>query len=168
MSDTPNTNTIHVWNKGRRTWDLKGADGKMHRVAPQESLEMTEVEGLRKIAAYHKDFTASKGAGPSTEDLKRREQSLRDREAALKVKEEALEARIQKVREREDAVRAGAPIPQEPHIDPPAAPVEPSAPSTDADKAELIAEAKALGLKVDGRLGADKIAAMIYEAKAAK
>lgn len=85
--------TITVWNKGRRTWDLIGADGQKHKLAPQESLEMDEAKGYKLIADYHRDFTASKMSGPSAEDLKRREQSLRDRETALKAKEEALAAR---------------------------------------------------------------------------
>lgn len=91
--------TITVWNKGKRTWDLIGADGQKHRVSPQESLEMDEAKGYKLIADYRKDWTASRMGGPSSEDLKRREQSLRDREAALKAKEDALA-------EREAALKA--------------------------------------------------------------
>lgn len=81
---------ITIWNKGKRTWPLKGSDGKEVLLGSQESCQVEEVYGLRMVAAYPKDLTTTGVAGPSFEDLKRREQSLRDREANLDAREKAL------------------------------------------------------------------------------
>lgn len=85
--------TIIVWNKGRRQWDLTNASGEEVKLGPNESIEMDEVAGLRKIKDYPADFTESKVSGPSGADLKRREQSIRDREANLDEREKALKER---------------------------------------------------------------------------
>lgn len=84
---------ITIWNKGKRTWPLKGADGKDVLLGSQESCQVEEVYGLKMIASYPKDLTTTGVAGPSFEDIKRREQSLRDREANLDAREKALEER---------------------------------------------------------------------------
>jgi len=83
-------NTITIWNKGRRPWTLKNAEGANVVVESQESVQVEEVYGLRMVAAYPKDLTTTGVAAPSLDDIKRREQSLRDREANLDAREKAL------------------------------------------------------------------------------
>lgn len=95
--------TITVWNKGKREWDIKNADGKAIKLSPQESAEMDEAEGRRLVMAYPKDLSTTGVAGPSASDLARREQSLRDREANMAAKEKALEEREAVVKAQEDA-----------------------------------------------------------------
>lgn len=178
--------TIHVWNKGKRTWDLIGADGQKHRVSPQESLEMDEAKGYKLIADYRKDWTASRMGGPSSEDLKRREQSLRDRETALKAREDSSDY-IKRPISIAEAVEIIAPFLSSEGaaylaetnsawkggekmevVQSPTGPNGTTMADSPLDKDALISEAKALGLKVDGRMGAEKIKAIIDEAKAAK
>jgi hypothetical protein len=136
--------TITVWNKGKRSWDVKNAEGKPAKLNPQESLEMDEAEGRRLCMNYPKDLSTSGIAGPSSSDLARQEQSLRDRTANLDKREAAIKA-------REDALGT-----------------IPPGVSTDDARADLVKEAEALGLKIDGRMGIVKIKAMIDEAKAAQ
>lgn len=85
--------TITVWNKGKRTWDVKNADGKAVKLNPQESVEMDEAEGRRLCMGYPRDLSTTGIAGPSSSDLARQEQSLRDRTANLDRREAALKAR---------------------------------------------------------------------------
>lgn len=92
--------SVVLWNKGRRSWDLKRVDGVSIKVGPNESIEMDEISGLRKLADYPRDFTLSKSAGPSSEDLRRREQSIKDREKYLDEREAALDAREKELNEK--------------------------------------------------------------------
>ena len=86
--------SITLYNKGKRTWtDLRNSAGEIAMVKPEGSIEMEEAAGLRMLVDYPREFTSSKIAGPSSEDLARREQSLRDREANLTAREKALDAR---------------------------------------------------------------------------
>jgi hypothetical protein len=101
-------NFITIWNKGKRTWPLKNSDGAEVRLEPQESCQVEEVYGLRMVAAYPKDLTTTGVAGPSIEDIKRREQSLRDREANLDAREKALDEREKALETREKALPANA------------------------------------------------------------
>ncbi len=83
--------TITVYNKGKRKFNhIKSADGNVVHLEPLGFLEMEEVAGLRLIASYPKELTSSKTAGPSTADLNRREQSIRDREKVLDEREAKL------------------------------------------------------------------------------
>lgn len=102
-------NTITLWNKGKRTWPLKNSTGVEVRVEPMESVEVEEVYGLRMVANYPKDLTTTGVAGPSLEDIKRREQSVGDREKSLKEKEKALDEREKALEAREKGSSANAP-----------------------------------------------------------
>lgn len=99
-------NTITLWNKGKRTWPLKNSTGVEVRVEPMESVEVEEVYGLRMVANYPKDLTTTGVAGPSLEDIKRREQSVNDREKHLDSREKALDEREKAVEKREQALIA--------------------------------------------------------------
>lgn len=88
-----------VWNKGKRTWTLKDASGNPVRLQPNESIDMEADRAAKLVEAYHRDFSLSKSSGPSTTDLARREQSLKDREAALAKKIADFEARAKEPRE---------------------------------------------------------------------
>lgn len=101
--------TITVWNKGKREWQLKNADGKLVKIGPQESIEMEEGEGRRYVMGYPRDLSTTGIAGPSQSDLARREQSLKDREKNLAEKEKALEEREKAVKAREDALSEDKP-----------------------------------------------------------
>lgn len=94
---------ITIWNKGKRTWKVKDADGKNVELAPQESVNMDEVAGLKLVAAYPRDLTTSGIAAPSFDDIKRREQSVNDREAHLDKREKELDEREKAIKAREDA-----------------------------------------------------------------
>jgi hypothetical protein len=93
--------SITLYNKGKRVWTLKNAAGADEQVKPEGSIEMEEATGLRMLVDYPREFTSSKIAGPSSEDLARREQSLKDRsanlderEAKIASAEKALESKI--------------------------------------------------------------------------
>ena len=94
-------NAITIWNKGKRTWPLKNSEGVEVRLEPQESCQVEEVYGLRMVAAYPKDLTTTGVAGPSIDDIKRREQSIRDREANLDARSAALDEREKALEARE-------------------------------------------------------------------
>jgi hypothetical protein len=86
--------SITLYNKGKRTWtDLVNSAGDTVRLPPEGSIEMEEVAGLKLLVDYPREFTSSKIAGPSSEDLARREQSLRDRIANLDAREAELDER---------------------------------------------------------------------------
>lgn len=86
--------SITLYNKGKRTWnDLINSAGETQAVKPEGSIEMEEAAGLRMLVDYPREFTSSKIAGPSSEDLARQEQSLRDRTANLDAREKALDER---------------------------------------------------------------------------
>ena len=102
-------NAITIWNKGKRSWPLKNSEGKEVMLDPQESVQVEEVYGLRMVAAYPKDLTTTGVAGPSIDDIKRREQSLRDREANLDAREAALVEREKALEAREKASGTNAP-----------------------------------------------------------
>jgi hypothetical protein len=106
-------NTITIWNKGRRPWNLKNAEGATVTLESQESVQVEEVYGLRMVAAYPKDLTTTGVAAPSLDDIKRREQSLRDREANLDAREKALGEREKALEGKEDPYSEDKKIPQE-------------------------------------------------------
>jgi hypothetical protein len=85
--------SITLYNKGKRVWTLINASGAEEQVKPEASIEMEEAAGLRMLVDYPREFTSSKIAGPSSEDLARREQSLKDRTANLDAREAAIKAR---------------------------------------------------------------------------
>ena len=95
---------ITIWNKGRRTWDVKDADGKKVSLGPNESVNMDEVAGLKLVAAYPRDLTTSGIAAPSFDDIKRREQSVNDREAHLDKREKELDEREKAIVAKEKGV----------------------------------------------------------------
>jgi hypothetical protein len=93
--------SITLYNKGKRVWtDLVNSAGQTVILNPEGSIEMEEAAGLRMLVDYPREFTSSKIAGPSSEDLARREQSLKDRSANLDAREKALD-------EREAALKDG-------------------------------------------------------------
>ena len=96
-------NVISIWNKGRRPWTLKNSEGVNVVIESQESVQVEEVYGLRMVAAYPKDLTTTGVAGPSIDDIKRREQSIRDREANLDARSAALDEREKALESREKA-----------------------------------------------------------------
>lgn len=100
---------ITIWNKGRRTWKVKDADGKNVELAPQESVNMDEVAGLKLVAAYPRDLTTSGIAAPSFDDIKRREQSVNDREAHLDKREKELDERSFIISDKSTITGKGAP-----------------------------------------------------------
>lgn len=128
-------NTITIWNKGRRTWPLKNAEGLEVKLEPQESVQVEEVYGLRMVAAYPKDLTTSGVAAPSLDDIKRREQSVNDREKHLDAREKALDEREKAVAAKEkalsDSMKDKEPGEAEPEAKKRGRPAK-----TDADKAE--------------------------------
>ena len=86
--------SITLYNKGKREWnDLINSSGEKQVVKPEGSIEMEEAAGLRMLVDFPREFTSSKIAGPSSEDLARREQSLKDRSANLDAREKALDER---------------------------------------------------------------------------
>ena len=96
--------SITLYNKGKRTWtDLVNSAGDTVRLPPEGSIEMEEVAGLKLLVDYPREFTSSKIAGPSSEDLARREQSLRDRTANLDEREADLDAREKTLKEAEES-----------------------------------------------------------------
>jgi hypothetical protein len=101
--------TITVWNKGKRSWDVKNAEGKPAKLNPQESLEMDEAEGRRMCMSYPRDLSTTGIAGPSSSDLARQEQSLRDRTANVDKREAALDEREKAIKAREDALESDKP-----------------------------------------------------------
>jgi hypothetical protein len=94
--------TITVWNKGKRQWDVKNAEGKPVKLNPQESVEMDEAEGRRLCMGYPRDLSTTGIAGPSSSDLARQEQSLRDRTASIDKREASLDEREKAIKARED------------------------------------------------------------------
>ena len=92
---------VTIWNKGKRTWTLKNANGEQVRLSPNESMEMEATRAVKLVESYHRDFSTSKVTGVSSSDLARREQSIKDREAALKEKLADLEAREKALAEKE-------------------------------------------------------------------
>lgn len=92
---------VTIWNKGKRTWTFKNANGEQVRLSPNESMEMEATQAVRLVESYHRDFSTSKVTGVSSSDLARREQSIKDREAALKEKLADFEAREKALAEKE-------------------------------------------------------------------
>lgn len=92
---------ISLFNIGKRTW-LKGQNkGLLADLGPGDAQEIEEVDARRLVMAYPKDFSLVGRAIPSTAELERREQSLRDREANLAQREADLVAREKAVKEKE-------------------------------------------------------------------
>lgn len=98
--------SITLYNKSKRIWTLKNAAGADEQVKPETSIEMEEADGLRMLVDYPREFTSSKIAGPSSEDLARREQSLKDRAANLDAREKALDEREAALKIKESAFPA--------------------------------------------------------------
>jgi hypothetical protein len=96
--------TIWLYNTGKRTW-LKGQTrGLVADLAPGGSQEIEEVDARRLVMSYPSDFSLVGRAVPSSAELERREQSLKDREANLKQRESDLDAREQSLKDREKAL----------------------------------------------------------------
>lgn len=95
--------TILLTNKGKRPWDLVDASGVKKHIEYLGTIEMEEAKALRMILDYPKDFTQQGVAGPSSKDLARMEQSLRDRTANLDAREAALDEREKALEAREKA-----------------------------------------------------------------
>ena len=118
--------TITVWNRSKRIFKkLVNAEGKKQDLDLQGSIEMDEVAGLRLINDYPKDLTSTKTAAPSSADLKRREQSLRDRAKRLDERAAALDAREAALKTSEASDKASAAEP--PHRGPGRPPKAPEA-----------------------------------------
>lgn len=92
---------INIYNTGKRTW-LKGQTrGLVADLPPGGQQEIEEVDALRLVHAYPSDFSLVGRAVPSTVELERREQSIRDRETNLNKREDDLDAREKAVKEKE-------------------------------------------------------------------
>ena len=97
--------SITLYNKGKRTWnDLTNSAGDTVQVKPEGSIEMEEAAGLRMLLDYPREFTSSKIAGPSSEDLARREQSLKDRTANLDAREAKIAEAEKKLEDKMSAL----------------------------------------------------------------
>lgn len=86
--------TITLWNKGRRTWALKSAEGIDMSVEPDSSIIMAEAAALRMLKDYPRDWAeGGRQSGRSAAELARWEQSLKDREKNLDRREREIEAK---------------------------------------------------------------------------
>jgi hypothetical protein len=94
--------TVTVFNKSRRPWELIAFDGTKATINPGESMMCRKDYGQRISKLYPRDLTTSNPAVVvDTEALKRREQSVKDKEAALKDRETLLAAREKELDKRE-------------------------------------------------------------------
>ena len=98
--------TMTIFNIGRRTWLKDQVRGLTKDLPPQGNVELDEVAARRLVMDYPGEFSLVGKASPSTADLERREQSLRDREANLKARESALDERESAIKAREEATPA--------------------------------------------------------------
>jgi|WetSurMetagenome_2_1015567.scaffolds.fasta_scaffold414904_2 hypothetical protein len=86
--------TVTVFNKSRRPWELIAFDGTKATINPGESMTCRKDYGQRMAKLYPRELTTSNPTVVvDTEALKRREQSVKDKEAALKDRETLLDAR---------------------------------------------------------------------------
>ena len=91
--------TMTVYNKGKRLWLKTQVRGLTKDIAPNDSDEVDEAVARRLVMDYPRDFTLTGKASPSSAELERREQSIRDREANL-------DKRAKELDEREAALNA--------------------------------------------------------------
>jgi hypothetical protein len=51
---------VTIWNKGKRTWTFKNANGEQVRLSPNESMEMEATQAVRLVESYHRDSARRK------------------------------------------------------------------------------------------------------------
>ena len=95
---------ISLYNTGKRTWLAQQTRGLDKDLKPGESAEIDEADARRMVMDYPSDFSLVGRAIPSSADLERREQSIKDREANLKKKEEELAEREKALKAKEDEI----------------------------------------------------------------
>lgn len=182
--------TMTVWNKGKRLWLKSQVRGLTKDIGVNESAELDEAVARRLVMDYPQDFSLAGRASPSSAELDRREQSIRDREANLDKREAELDEREGKSVEKMEIPESIEKLVDKLSVeclvemttDHPAgfdttkaagiitayfnnaeAPdVQP------ATKSDLIAEAKALGINADSRWSVAKLGEAIAEKKASK
>jgi len=99
--------TVTIFNKSRRPWELIAFDGTKATINPGESMMCRKDYGQRMSKLYPRDLTTSNPTVVvDTEGLKRREQSVKDKEAALKDRETLLNAREKELDKREKEISA--------------------------------------------------------------
>lgn len=98
--------TMTIFNIGRRTWLKDQVRGLTKDLPPQGNVELDEVAARRLVMDYPGEFSLVGKATPSTADLERREQSIRDRTANLDKREKELDEREAALKVREDATPA--------------------------------------------------------------
>lgn len=87
---------LTIWNKGKRVWNLKNADGEIEKVEPDAAIIMDEADALRMLKDYPRDWAeGGKSKGRSAAELARWEQSLKDREKNLEKREKELSEKEQ-------------------------------------------------------------------------
>lgn len=93
---------ISLYNIGKRTWMKGQTRGLEKDLGPGDFAEIDEADARRMVMDYPGDFSLVGRAVPSTAELERREQSIKDREANLKKKEEELAEREKSVKAKEE------------------------------------------------------------------
>lgn len=101
--------TIILMNKGKRPWTLTDANGVKRTIDSMGTIELDETQALRLLLDYPRDFIKASEAGPSSRDIARMEQSIRDRTANLDKREKELEEREKALEAREKAPPVNAP-----------------------------------------------------------
>ncbi|MFA5659118.1 MAG: hypothetical protein WC900_07525 [Oscillospiraceae bacterium] len=97
--------TVTVFNKSRRPWELIAFDGTKASINTGESMMCRKDYGQRMAKLYPRELTTSNPTiVVDTEALKRREQSVKDKEAALKDRETLLDAREKELDKREKEI----------------------------------------------------------------
>jgi hypothetical protein len=144
--------TMTLFNVGKRAWKKGQVRGLPADLEPHGNIEMDEVVARRLVMDYPGEFSLAGRATPSSDELARREQSIRDREANLDKRESDLDAREVEIHDREIACEKDS-VGGENLL---------------STKSDLIAEARSLGIDADSRWGAKKLAEVIAEKKAAK
>jgi hypothetical protein len=112
---------ISLFNIGKRTWLKCQNKGLLADLGPGDAQEIEEIDARRLVMAYPKDFSLVGRAVPSTAEIERREQSLRDRESNLARREADLVAREKAVKEKETEISSislmSATVPAEADLD---------------------------------------------------
>ena len=93
MDEKSEKKTIKLLNQGKRPWTLKDAEGVTRTIDSREIIELDETAALRLLLDYPRDFIKASDAGPSSRDIARMEQSIRDRTANLDKREKELDER---------------------------------------------------------------------------
>lgn len=101
--------TIILMNKGKRPWTLVDAEKNKKVVDSMGTIELDETQALRLLLDYPRDFIKASEAGPSSRDIARMEQSIRDRTANLDKREKELEEREKALEAREKAPPVNVP-----------------------------------------------------------